>query len=655
MSSIIDIDQIFQYYVMLTSTRIKNSVDSEEVDNVLSSFTKRFNELFEKIKEKKNETQVFHAINPIFVISLEESLIASEKKKEKVTEHLLAVYKMMLEDFVLEPQRRFMSSSNNPWSTFIENTRKRNKNTYENEFFNLLEVSSTDDEFTFNINRCIYQEIFKEFGREDLGPIMCEYDSIIADNVSKWVKFEREETIAEGFPRCTFKYFKVIQKFTDNPFINKIHSLMEIIDNSEEMVTQETLIDKGFEDLELKDIIKLIEAIQNHPCIKTLNVGELLLLGNTSSLKRYEEWNALLSRKTPKDDRTNIIRKLSLNLSDDKLKQMITHILDNPYELSSIKWVCLSYLQNYFSSELAFESEGVNEFKLTPLLEEYGRKYPEVSFKSQSIDQTRVSIHIYGRGVSELKLKEFAQLLRKTMFINYPEASFSIAKPVPSNNFVSKKVFEILEDINQPFQLRELALRILISRVGNLLVSYLITIAENKKDDPFLRGRAVDSLSWLISSLPQIFKTLEEFKEVPVPVQRSIVDFVARQGMEEDLLLNIAINENIVHIIRIIAIRNLQTYQDPKVTEFLLKFSIDKSNSEYLRQASLEALEQHYVDNKGKILLFEIFTNSEESSFIRMEAFETLKILNFKLEKDYAQLDSSDWITSLGIKQIMEG
>ena len=94
-------------------------------------------------------------------------------------------------------------------------------------------------------------------------------------------------------------------------------------------------------------------------------------------------------------------------------------------------------------------------------------------------------------------------------------------------------------------QLRELALRILISRVGIKLVPYLTTISENKKDDPFLRGRAIDSLAWFTSNLPQIFDNLEDFKNMPLPIQRSIVDFVTRHGINEELLVAIANNDNI--------------------------------------------------------------------------------------------------------------
>ncbi len=664
MSAAVDMDQIFQYFIVLTSNQIKKDFNSEEAEIILSSFTKRFSELFVKLKEKKTETQVFHGINPIFVISLEESLPTTEKDKKQVIEHVLAIYSMMLEDLVLEPQRRFMSSSKDPWSTFIEDTRKGNQKIYDNEYFKLQEVSATEEEFVFNINRCLYQEIFKQFGREDLGPIMCEYDSIVAENVAKWVRFEREETIAEGFPRCTFRFYRIKQKFSDNPIIDNIYSFLKIIDDADEMLSKQEIIENGFEEeTELEDIIKLIETIRTHPGVKTSIIEEGLVFGNVSSYKRHEDWKLLFNRKIPIEERTKIIRNLPLKLKEEKISQLITHILENPYELASIKWVCLNYLQHHFSSKVGFESEGVNELQLTPLLEEFARNYPKVSFESHPIhyefDIPRVSIHIYGKGVPEYKLKEPAQLLRRRMVVDFPNAGLSAIKPILSIDRVAKKFFDILEDPEQPFQLRELALRILISRVGIKLVPFLKNISENEKDDPFLRGRAIDSLSWFTSSLPQLFNTidepLEEFEDFPVPVQRSIVDFLTRHGIKEVLLVAIAKDENITTTIRRIALRNLGIYTDPKVTDFLLESAKERSINELLRQASLEALGKHEAKSRINNPVFEIFINPEESSFIRIEALETLKDLNYTPSEETLQLDSPDWITILGLKQLIEG
>ncbi|UCG00794.1 MAG: L-2-amino-thiazoline-4-carboxylic acid hydrolase [Candidatus Heimdallarchaeota archaeon] len=653
MAATFDMDQLFQFIITLTSNQIKNAFNSEESEKILSSFTTRFSELFGKLKEKQNETIIFHGINPLFVIALEESLPSTEKDKKQLTEHVLTIYKVMLEDFVLEPQRRFMSSSKNPWSTFVENTRKSNQKTYDNEFFKLQEISATEEEFAFDINRCLYHEIFKEFGREDLGSIMCEYDGIIAKNVAKWVRFEREETIAEGFPRCTFRFFRVKQKFSVNPIIDNIYSLLKIIDDSTEMLSKQELIEKGFEgETELEDIVKLIETIKNHPGIKTAKNEEELLFGSVSSYRRHEEWKLLFNRKVPLEERSKIIRNLPLKLKEEKINQLITEILENPYELASLKWLCLNYLQHHISSKVGFEIEGAEEFHLTYQVEEFAKKSPEISFEVHP-HNSRASIHVSGQGIPENKLKESAQLLRRKIFDEFPDASLSAIKSVLSTNHITTKYFNILEDSTQPFQLRELALRILISRVGFNLVPFLKTIAENKMDDPFLRGRALDSLSWFSSNLHQSFNTLEAIKESPIPVQRSIVDFLARHGINEEILIAIAKDENLSIIIRAIALRNLGTFPNSEVTDFLLNSVIERSSNELLRQASLEALAKHETSSITRPV-FKIFIDPEESSFIRMEALETLKDLNFIPPEDSMQLGRPDWITTLGLKQLME-
>ena len=324
--------------------------------------------------------------------------------------------------------------------------------------------------------------------------------------------------------------------------------------------------------------------------------------------------------------------------------------------MKTIKWVCLNYLQYHFSSRVGFETEGVDEFQLNAgLLEEFRRNYPKISFEALSLENSKISIQAFGKGIPEYKLKEPIQLLRKKVVNDFPDAGISPIKPVISADPVANKFFEIFEDSKQSFQLRELALRILISRVGSKLIPFLNTVAENTNDDQFLRGRAIDSLSWFTGSLPHLYTTPNDFVDLPIPVQRSIVDFVARQGYEEDLLLMIAENESISTIIRVIAVRNLRTYQDSKVTRFLLNLAADQSNTERIRQASLEALEQHNVDEKGNEVIFRIFIDPKETTFIRMEAFETLKELKFQPKTETIQLDKSDWITTLGLHQIMEG
>ncbi len=654
------IDQMLQYFIMLTSQELKKSFDHEEAEDITIAFSERFGELFEQLKERLdfNETQLFHGINPIFVIALEEALPGKQGQKDVtiVTRLVLTIYKTMLEEMVLYPQRRNLETSKNPWATFVENTRKGNTKIYDNEYFQVKEIISTSEEFGFDLNRCIYQEIFNEFGRDDLGPVMCEYDYILADNVSKWVGFKREETIPTGSNKCTFRFFNIKPRFSDNPLIDNFHFFLNIIDESQEMLSKQELVNKGLDvSTDVDEMIKLYRFVKNHSGIETLMVNKELAVGNLDSYKKHEEWILLFNRKVSKDIRSQIIRHLPLNLSEEKIKRLITDILENPYELDSIKWICLNYLQHHFSSRIGFEVEGVDQLQMNVgLLEQFRELYPDYSFEVKVLQNLKVSVQIFGKGIPEYKLKEPIGQIRKKIINNYPDAGISSIQPIISSDPVAQKFFEVFKDTSQSFQLRELALRILISRVGSKLIPFLVSVAENDEDDQFLRGRAIDSLSWFTSTLPQIYTSFEDFVPLPNPIKRSIIDFVSRQGIEQELLLFISKDESIDPIIRIIALRNLQTYQSPQVTTFLLEFTKERLNSERVRQASLEALSHHEVDEKGKNLLYTIFTDPKETTFIRMEALETLKALNFQPETETTKIEDSDWILSLGTKQLME-
>ena len=86
----------------------------------------------------------------------------------------------------------------------------------------------------------------------------------------------------------------------------------------------------------------------------------------------------------------------------------------------------------------------------------------------------------------------------------------------------------------------------------------------------------------------------------------------------------------------------------------MLEISNNRSIDDRLRQASLDALGRHEEKSRINKAVFEIFNNPEESSFIRMEAFETLKDLNYYPAKDSLKLDRSDWISVAGFELLME-
>ena len=149
-----------------------------------------------------------HGINALFVMAVDDVLMEVKASFSQLRESVLAIYREMLLRF-FETEVASFKQSKDPWNAFIEWVQRGNKTNYENEFFKLIEVHKNDKEFGFDIQRCLYFDILREAGRPELGPILCEYDSILASAVDTWIRFTRHETIASGDRRCTFRYERI--------------------------------------------------------------------------------------------------------------------------------------------------------------------------------------------------------------------------------------------------------------------------------------------------------------------------------------------------------------------------------------------------------------------------------------------------------------
>jgi len=69
----------------------------------------------------------------------------------------------------------------------------------------VLEVSDT--RFDFNVTRCSYAETYKAMGLGKIGHLLsCNRDGSFCEGYDPRLKLEREQTIMEGAPCCTFRY-----------------------------------------------------------------------------------------------------------------------------------------------------------------------------------------------------------------------------------------------------------------------------------------------------------------------------------------------------------------------------------------------------------------------------------------------------------------
>ncbi|MHA1904043.1 MAG: L-2-amino-thiazoline-4-carboxylic acid hydrolase [Candidatus Thorarchaeota archaeon] len=200
------VEQMRQYFMMLTESSLIEQHGEEHGRELSERFRHRFLELINANEYLMPDSLArHHGTNPLFIMALEDILKPTGITREVLTERVLNIYRTMLGP-ILEGQATKLESSNDAWRTFVQSAKIGNKNFYDNEYFQLKIVEDDSTQFGFDINKCIYFDIFRENGRAELAPILCEYDFILSANVDDWVRFERDETIADGYPQCKFRY-----------------------------------------------------------------------------------------------------------------------------------------------------------------------------------------------------------------------------------------------------------------------------------------------------------------------------------------------------------------------------------------------------------------------------------------------------------------
>ncbi|NHI88679.1 MAG: hypothetical protein EAX87_04090 [Candidatus Thorarchaeota archaeon] len=148
-----------------------------------------------------------HGINSLFVMAMDDVMCEVRASFSELKDIVVSIYRAMLQDYFKREVEKLEASSD-PWHAFVEWTRQGNETNNNNEYFQVKEVETQEGCFGFDIQRCLYFEILREAGKPELGPILCKYDSLLAEAVQNWIGFTRHETIARGDKCCTFRYCK---------------------------------------------------------------------------------------------------------------------------------------------------------------------------------------------------------------------------------------------------------------------------------------------------------------------------------------------------------------------------------------------------------------------------------------------------------------
>jgi hypothetical protein len=203
------IQELIDNFSILTHQELLRLFDSERGDALHKLYDRQFKIHYNNYKSMMtNDLAKRHGINSLFLMALDDVLMEVKARFSQLKESVISIYKAMLLEF-FESEAQQLAKEANPWIAFVEWVKKGNKINYDNEFFKVMEVQNDENHYGFDIQRCFYFDILKESGRPELGPILCDYDNILANTVNSWIKFTRHETIAAGDQRCTFRYEKL--------------------------------------------------------------------------------------------------------------------------------------------------------------------------------------------------------------------------------------------------------------------------------------------------------------------------------------------------------------------------------------------------------------------------------------------------------------
>lgn len=203
------IKQLKKYFFLIVGEYLTKNFGENDGSVLNEKFQKLFDDIYSQNKDMMPDPiSKEHGINPIFIIALYKTLNEQKISLNDFKDIIISIYEVVLAE-MLKLMVSQLEKSKNPFSMFVNFSLPAAKRLYENKHFRQKLLQADDKGYFLDINKCLYFEIFQKNGFPELGPILCDYDLILARAVVKWIKFERNKTIANGDTCCTFRYYPI--------------------------------------------------------------------------------------------------------------------------------------------------------------------------------------------------------------------------------------------------------------------------------------------------------------------------------------------------------------------------------------------------------------------------------------------------------------
>ena len=82
------------------------------------------------------------------------------------------------------------------------------KKNFPDEGFETKWICCDKKEIHFDLHRCIYNDLTKEYGCPELCTVFCENDDIAFKGLMPKIRFERNGTLGQGMDKCDFHLIK---------------------------------------------------------------------------------------------------------------------------------------------------------------------------------------------------------------------------------------------------------------------------------------------------------------------------------------------------------------------------------------------------------------------------------------------------------------
>ena len=140
-------------------------------------------------------------------MAFNDALAKENLSLEDFKKHVLTIFTEINTPYY-QQQGEQLEASEQPWEAFIGKMNKGYDDLAKHGVLEFTVVDNNENSYALDVSRCLYLELFKANNKLDIASIMCVFEPILANVLSKWISFDCQETLAKGNKRCTFRYSK---------------------------------------------------------------------------------------------------------------------------------------------------------------------------------------------------------------------------------------------------------------------------------------------------------------------------------------------------------------------------------------------------------------------------------------------------------------